>query len=482
MGFSMSRPLAFVDIETTGASPLVDRAIEIGIVRVEGKNVKEFSTLLDPDLPLPPFISELTGIDARALASAPSFYEVKDEIAEILEGCLFVAHNARFDFAFLKHEFKRYDMPFSPKQLCTVKLSRKLFPSYRKHDLSSIIERYNIKCATRHRALDDARVLWDFYKIACQMHSEGTVLSAVETISKRPSLPPRLAKKYIDSLPEGPGVYVFYDRGTTPLYIGKSVNVRDRVLSHFSNDYNSARELEITSLVESIDTYPTAGDLSAQLLESRMVKEYQPLFNRQLRYARKIVLLKKIVTPEGYFSCEIVETDSIGSHEIDDVLGVFRSKKQIRDFLSEIVREYSLCQKYLGLEKTSGACFAHQLGWCRGACTSIEKPVAYNMRFTEAFSKRRIKSWPFAGPVVITESFEDRENILVVDKWCIVENVESSMKDSEIEDSLQNTLDIKQRDLYFDYDAYKILLRYVSAHPHVMKPLQSSVKMVDYLT
>ncbi len=478
----MTCPLAFVDIETTGASPLVDRAIEIGIVRVEGENVREFSTLLDPDLPLPPFISELTGIDARALASAPSFYEVKDEVAELLEGCLFVAHNARFDFAFLKHEFKRYDMPFSPKQLCTVKLSRKLFPSFRKHDLSSIIERYNIECSARHRALDDARVLWDFYKIACQVHSEGVVLSAVDTISKRPSLPPRLAKKYIDSLPEAPGVYVFYDRGVTPLYIGKSVNVRDRVLSHFANDYNSAREMELTSLVESIDVHPTAGDLAAQLLESRMVKESQPLFNRQLRYTRKIVHLKKVVTPEGYFSCEILETDRIDASEIDDVLGVFRSKKQIRDFLSEIVRENSLCQKYLGLDKTNGACFAHQLGWCRGACKNVEKPISYNMRFSEAFSKRRIKSWPFAGPVIITESFESRENVLIVDRWCIIANVDGRMQDVEWENIACKTESNKQDSLYFDYDAYKILLRYVNAHPHVMKPLPPTVNMPDYFS
>ena len=482
MGFSMTRPLAFVDIETTGSSPLVDRAIEIGIVRVEGKNVEEFSTLLDPDLPLPPFISDLTGIDPRSLESAPSFYEMKDEIAQLLSGCLFVAHNARFDYGFLKNEFKRYDMPFSPKQLCTVKLSRKLFPSYQKHDLSTIIERYNIECSARHRALDDARVLWEFYQIACQMHSEGVVLSAVESLSKRPSLPPRLAKKYIDNLPEAPGVYVFYDRGTTPLYIGKSVNVRDRVLSHFANDYNSARELELTSAVEAIEVLPTAGDLSAQLLESRMIKESQPLFNRQLRYARKIVLLKKVVTDEGYFSCEIVETDHIESGALEDVLGVFRSKKQIRDFLSECVKEYSLCQKYLGLEKTSGACFAHQLGWCRGACKGFEKPIAYNMRFTEAFSKRKIKSWPFAGPVVITESFENIENVLVVDKWCIVQNTELKAKSCDLGYSLDEVAIAKQNDLYFDYDAYRILLRYVSAHPHVMKPLPSSVKMIDYIT
>lgn len=477
----LPRSLAFVDIETTGSSPFVDRAIEIGIVRVDDGVVREFSTLLDPGVPISPFITGLTGIDARAVEEAPSFYEMKDVIAEYLEGALFVAHNARFDFGFLKQEFKRFEMPFTPKQLCTVKLSRRIFPSFLKHDLSTIIERFGFECDARHRALGDAKVVWDFYRHLLETQPMEKLVEVVGELSRRPTLPPRLAKKYMDKLPEAPGVYVFYDKGTTPLYIGKSINVRDRVLSHFSSDYTSAHKLELVSLIESIDVHPTGGDLSAQLLESEMIKSYQPLFNRQLRYVRKITLLKKVVTPEGYFGCEIVERDHIDMSEIDDVLGVFRSKKQIREFLSECVKEYSLCQKFLGLEKTHSGCFAYQLGWCRGACIGKEAAVRYNMRFTEAFSMRRIKSWPFAGPVTICESHGDVSSTFLVDKWCVLGRVDSKVLNSESE-NIDVFSGLRGKDVYFDYDAYKILLRYMSSHHHLIRPYKFSGTAAEYLT
>jgi len=474
----LPKSLAFVDIETTGSSPFADRAIEVGIVRVDEGRVREFSTLLDPGIPVSPFIQDLTGIDGRELEDAPSFYEVKDEIASLIDGALFVAHNARFDFGFLKHEFKRYDMSFSPKQLCTVKLSRRLFPQYRKHDLSSIIERFQFECAARHRALGDAKVLWDFYNLVLKEHSSDIIKSTIEELTRKPSLPPRLAKKYLESLPEAPGVYAFYDKGNTPLYIGKSVNVRERIMSHFANDYTSARQLEMVSLIEHIEVYPTAGDLFAQLLESEMIKSYQPLFNRQLRYARKVVVLKKVESEDGYFSCDAREVDSIDVADIDDILGIFRSKKQIKDFLSNIVQEHSLCQKYLGLEKTKGACFARHLGWCRGACTKDENPLFYNTRFTEAFSARRIKSWPFSGPVAISETFGDLTSTLIVDKWCVLKNIESKVSANFYED----VSEISGSDMYFDYDAYKILLRYMANHHHLIKPFSFSGSLSEYLT
>ncbi|PIZ64583.1 hypothetical protein CO051_01130 [Candidatus Roizmanbacteria bacterium CG_4_9_14_0_2_um_filter_39_13] len=138
---------SFVDIETTGTSTRHDRIIEIGILRVENdKIVKKYNQLINPETHVSPFITQITGIIPDDLEDAPTFEIVKDEVYELLRDSIFVAHNVRFDHGFLKNEFKRFDMQFSMKQLCTVRLSRTLFPEHRHHNLDAIIERFNITC------------------------------------------------------------------------------------------------------------------------------------------------------------------------------------------------------------------------------------------------------------------------------------------------------------------------------------------------
>jgi DNA polymerase-3 subunit epsilon len=160
--------LAIVDVETTGGFAENDRIIEIGIIRVEkGKMVEKYNTLIDPEQYLSPFITNLTGITDKHLQKAPTFISVRENISELLNNAIFVAHNAHFDYGFVKHEFKRLGDRWEAERLCTVQLSRHLYPEHRHHNLDSVIERCNIKCESRHRALDDAKAVWDFLK-----HSE----------------------------------------------------------------------------------------------------------------------------------------------------------------------------------------------------------------------------------------------------------------------------------------------------------------------
>lgn len=445
--------LAFIDIETSGNSPQYDRIIEIGILRVEnGKLVNTFSTLLNPGMYVSPFIENLTGITREELEKAPTFDEIISTVRDLLDDCIFVAHNARFDYGFLKNEFKRYEVTYNAKNLCTVKLSRFLFPEYTKHNLDALIERFNIECTARHRAFDDAKVLWDFYLLLQKTLPKQALLDAVSHVLKRPSLPPQLTKQHVDALPKTPGVYLFYSDESTPLYIGKSTNIHDRVLSHFSSDYDSSRELEIAQQVKRIETIPTAGDLSAQLLESKLIKELQPLYNRKLRLRRKLTILKKTTTIAGYDSAQLCELDDIPLEDISSILGVFRSKKQAKELLNSLVRSHSLCQKLLGLEHGEGACFAHHLSWCKGACVEKENPLFYNLRFLEAFSKYKVKSWPFDGPIVLEEQSEEGKEVFLIDRWCVVKHMKE--KDQDVESSLNTALS-------FDYDAYKILSSYI---------------------
>ena len=160
--------LAFVDLETTGTTAATDAITEIGIVRIEcdpdgvaAPRVTEWSTLVNPGVPIPPEIQALTGITNAMVRDAPPFARVADEVAARTADALFVAHNARFDYGFLKHAFARQQRAFSARVLCTVRLSRRLFPDEPRHNLDSVIARHGLAIDGRHRALGDARVLWD---------------------------------------------------------------------------------------------------------------------------------------------------------------------------------------------------------------------------------------------------------------------------------------------------------------------------------
>lgn len=444
--------LAILDVETTGAAPPFDRIIELGIIRVEkDRVVKKFETLLNPEVQISPFIENLTGIKSSDLVDAPLFADVKSEIVELLEGAIFVAHNARFDYSFIRNEFRRIGIPYKARQLCTVKLSRLLFPGFSHHNLDSIIERFEIECKRRHRALDDAWVIWDFLQKIKNGTDEKKIEKAFKTILKKPSLPPLLRQKDIDALPEKAGVYLFFGKSEIPLYIGKSISIKDRVLSHFVNDTESTTEMEITQQIERIETIPTGGELSALLLESELIKKMQPLYNRKLRNARKMVILKKKTTKEGYFSLDITNGEEINGYEVENVLGIFKSQKSAKAHLSHIAKEHTLCQKLLSLQKISGPCFNYHLEICKGACIGKEEVSLYNPRFIMAFSKTKLSSWPFNGPIVIKEKRDDVGEALIFDKWCYLGKYNEYIYE-----------ETKDMTTLSDFDVYKILRSFLN--------------------
>ena len=165
------RPLVFLDVETTGASSTSSRILEVGALRVEdGKVVKKFKQLIDPTEYVPSFITGLTGITNDDIYGKPIFAQIADELAEMLHGAIFVAHNVGFDYAFIQKEFKLIGSQFTADRLCTVRLSRKLFPLQRSHRLDELIRIHGYKVANRHRAYDDAEVLYKFYKDMLDLH------------------------------------------------------------------------------------------------------------------------------------------------------------------------------------------------------------------------------------------------------------------------------------------------------------------------
>lgn len=441
---------SFLDLETTGTSPTYGRIIDIGIIRVEnGKVVSEYNQLVNPERGVDPFISQMTGITPEMLDSAPTFSEIRKEVLEIIADSVIVAHNVRFDYGFLKNEFKRFDISFSSKHFCSIKLARQLFPNLRYYNLDSIIENFGITCKTRHRAYDDAKVIWDFYSYAQKTVDPNSFEKAVSLALRRPSTPLHVSEDVLDSLPEKPGVYIFYNKDNFPLYIGKSVNIRDRVLSHFSNDHLSATDLQISQEVCSIETIPTAGELGALLLESTLIKKHQPLYNRMLRQARKMIILMRRTLENGYKTVEVKEVEKVSIEDAEKLLGTFKSMKQMQEHLFTLAKEFNLCTKLLGVDKARKRCFYYDLGVCKGACLEKELNIKYNVRFEEAFYKYKIREWKFDGPIVISEKGE-KEEAFVIDKWCLLGNAKSA-------DELENL----SKEYTFDLDTYKILSKFI---------------------
>lgn len=452
MSLFTKKAFVIVDVETTGSSPVHDRVIEIGLLRVEtGKVVDTFTALINPGVSISPWIERITGISPADLVGAPAFEDVRGRIEEMLAGAIFVAHNARFDYGFIKNELKRSGVSYNAKCLCTVRLSRKLFPSEKHHDLSTIIEKFGFTCASRHRAFDDAKVLWDFI-VRMKTDGRGDEMErAMNELLKENTLPQFLDERTVRSLPEGPGVYMFYGPDEELLYVGKSKNVRYRVLSHFSNDAASTKEMHLCQQTVRVEALATAGELGALLLESELVKSEMPIYNRQLRRQSDLVVVKKTKVGD-YAGAKVERIKTLAPEDQRRVLGVFRSEKQAKEYLRAVCAEHGLCPRLCGLEKGRGACWSRQLGACKGACVGEHDGEEYAQAFTQAFKARRVKSWPFGGPILIEERVDDEsKHSFVLDQWCLIASITTEPDDMRVVEHSPR----------FDYDSYKIFSRYL---------------------
>jgi len=449
----------FVDLETTGATATHDRITEIGIIEVNrGRLISEWSTLVNPGMSIPPMIQALTGITNDMVALAPAFSDIQRDVLQRLDGKLFIAHNARFDYGFLKNEFRRCGVSFNAHVLCTVKLSRKLYPQHARHNLDTLLERHALDCEARHRALGDAKVLWQLAQKWTAERGPALVQSAVALLLKSQSVPAGLPDLAFDNIPEAPGVYFFYGDNDVVLYIGKSINMRARVMSHFSGDHRVNKDMRIAQQIKRIDWKQTAGELGALLLESRLVKQLAPVHNRQLR--RNAQLCAWYWRDDNLDSTpRLVTAADIDPAQFGELYGLFRSRVTAIEALREIAATQGLCSILLGLEKREGACFAHQIRRCRGACVGLESRAQHAVRLKEALGSMRTLPWPFEGRIAIREDGTDGEvtELHVLDRWCYLGTVRSESELHELADSRAAPV--------FDVDTYKILKRYIAKPP-----------------
>jgi len=369
-----------VDIETTGGGSSFHRITEIAIIKHDGVNiVDEFTTLLNPERNIPWNITRLTGITNEMVSDAPKFYEVAKRIVEITENCVFVAHNVSFDYNFIKNEFKQLGFEFKRHNLCTVKMSRALIPGKKSYSLGNLCNSLGIEVKERHRASGDAFATAKLFELLFSINKNYIESRIGNSNYAFSGLNASLDRKKIDSLPEETGVYYLYDIHGRIIYIGKSTNIRQRVLQHLEGKGSSKSSWMRRSIAD-ISYELTGSELIALLLEADEIKKLQPFFNRSLKRKRFNYGICLEKNREGYLCISAEPIEQIGQ----DVIITFASMKEAKTVLNYMLDRYRLCQRFTGLYDTDGACFNHQVHECFGACIGKELPDSYNKRVNEA--------------------------------------------------------------------------------------------------
>ena len=465
--------MVILDVETTGGKATYHRIIEIGLLIVDdGKLIERWQSFINPETSLPPFIQRLTGIQPSMIDDAPIFADVAHTLFDKLKGRTLVAHNARFDYGFLKNEFERVGIAYNTKPLCSVKFSRDLYPQFKHHGLSAIIKRFQLTIENRHRALDDASMIYEFFLKSSALYSEGDIDACCQKLLKHATLPSLLDAGEIKKLPSSPGVYYFYDNKGLLLYIGKSVNIRNRVMSHFSSDYRNPKDLKMSAKIAHIDFDLTPTDFGAQLRESQQIKQLSPIYNRQLRKTRKLYQYRTEEDSQGYRWLSIQSVTS--SAPSDSNFGLFRSPRQASLKLQQLADEFSLCHRLLGLEGTRSGdkgkpCFRAQLNKCLGACYGQESVANYNQRLDRAIERYQMHAWPYPGALLLEEKNADLVAYHIVDQWQYIAKLDLAqdiydhgycLAQESPQDQPISHVPITA-DSQFDLDTYFILVRFL---------------------
>lgn len=371
---------AIVDIETTGSFAAENGITEIAIHIFDGYEVTEqYESLVNPLQPIPPFIQHMTGISNAMVSKAPSFAEIAEKVFSLLKGRVFVAHNVQFDYSFVKAQLKANGFELNSAKLCTVRLSRQILPGLPSYSLGKLCHSIGISLANRHRAGGDTAATVALFQRLLKEDHQNHIAKSLKRNSKEWILPPYVPKSQFDRLPAKPGVYYFHDATSKVVYVGKAINIRYRVNSHFSNDAPHEQKQRFVNTIHHITFRECATPFMASLLESAEIHHRWPRFN----------------------SAQKKWEDVYGIHLFEDQLGYLRlaidkNRKMLPSFhrshyliegqatLRKLIRDHQLCLRMCFLQTTEGPCEGTQEGFCQGACVHQEMPATYNERVRKA--------------------------------------------------------------------------------------------------
>jgi len=377
---------AIIDVETTGGTARWERITEIAIVLHDGEKVVDtFSTLLNPDRSIPWNITQITGITDDMVAQAPRFFEVAKQIVQMTEGCIFVAHNVTFDYAFVREEFARLGYDFSRKQLCTVRLSRKVFPGLPSYSLSNLKKHFNIHAEQSHRALDDTLATTKLFELILAEQDGGSKIRAlVNQGVKETKLPQNITLERLHAVPDQCGVYYLHNERGDVIYVGKSLNIRKRLFEHFADMTPKGEKLRAG--VVDLSWEVTGSELVALLHESLEIKRLQPPVNRAQRIKNFAGAIFTYTDQNGYKCLAIGKRTKTNARKLD-LVAEYPKLEHARSHLQSIVRQWELCFRLANLDVSDKACFHYSIKRCFGACVGEESPEDYNERVELAISQ-----------------------------------------------------------------------------------------------
>jgi DNA polymerase III subunit epsilon len=383
------KKFAIIDIETTGGTAARERITEIAIVVHDGtKIIDTFSSLINPERSIPFNIIQITGITDDMVRDAPKFYEIAKQIVEMTKDCVFVAHNVRFDYSFIQEEFRRLGYTYTRKQLCTVRMARSAMPGLRSYSLGNLITHLKIKVENRHRALDDALATTIlFEKIIAIEKGTDTMIDRVNLGIKETSLPKGITLDKLHNLPEACGVYYLHNEQGDVIYVGKSINIKKRIMDHFADKTEKGKK--IYDGVADISYEITGSELVSLLLENHEIKTLKPRINKAQRAKYLAYVIYQFKDEEGYIRFGTAKN----THHIRKKMPIVAEYQQLiyaKGALKYITKEFQLCGKKTGLEGGEGACFQYHIEECFGACLAEESMESYNERAQAAIDAMQI--------------------------------------------------------------------------------------------
>lgn len=400
---------AIVDIETTGGYAAANGITEISIHLFDGNAVTEkFETLINPRQPIPNYITAITGISNKMVANAPAFEDVAEKIHSLLHDKIFIAHNVNFDYSFVKSHLKDAGYDLNSKKLCTVRLSRKIFPGFPSYSLGKLCRSLGITIHDRHRAGGDTAATVQVFQLLLQHDKEQHIQKSLQRNSKEWILPPNVPKEHFEKLPYTPGVYYFHNEKGKVVYVGKANNIRYRVNSHFSNNSESRQKQNFMQHVHAI-SYQTCGtELMACILESTEIKKRWPVFNSSQKRWEDVYGIFVYEDQNGYQRLAIDKNRKrlnpvYTFHYIVDGHAIIR----------KLIKDYNLCPKLCFLQKDDDKCEGINEEYCFGACEQLEPAVEYNERVKKACDS--LRSQPSFAIIDKGINGDDQSCILVQD-------------------------------------------------------------------
>ncbi|MBP3944434.1 GIY-YIG nuclease family protein [Sphingobacteriaceae bacterium WQ 2009] len=338
---------AIVDIETTGSFAAGCRITEIAVFISNGKQIIEkFQSLVNPQMPIPLGIQSLTGITDELVKSAPLFEEIAPEVMRLLHGKIFVAHNVNFDYSFVRHQLLQAGLEWKASKLCTVRLARKIFPGQASYSLGKLCQSLGIPLDNRHRAAGDAEATTTLFHLLQLQDEQQFIQAALKQTSKEQRLPNHVSAEDFEQLPATAGIYIFKDRVGKIIYIGKAIDLRKRVLTHFTGNNIGLRRQQFLQEIYYIEHQESGTELMALLMECQLIKKHWPKYNRALKRFEPKFGLIQYQDLAGYNRLAVIKTP-----KNSPCIQYFDRATDANQFLIKLIDSYQLhpflCQFFI---------------------------------------------------------------------------------------------------------------------------------------